>query len=173
MPISQFLRQQCFPCLQGIDGNAMLAAFNAAASASKWLPDARNRDAMHFATFEQSEPGLTVLARNRIGFEYVRGTAAGESLFLSSNTMASVSFFHRGNGDDWVDGLKTITDDLAHIHGLLSDLIHVALEGFVLKYDKSDVPYRRRVRVKAVGKFPRSGFNEFDLPYFFALGDVA
>lgn len=163
--VSAFLTTHCFPHLK-FDGVATLKKFNQKTSKCKWLNAARNGHSMHYPTFEQTHPTLQRLQEGGAGFEFFVGDRHGETLFWSSDVLASAAFASEANSLDHGEGLKQISDDLYEISQLLLKLTAESINAFVVHHWRGDKKYSNAVKVRDVSKFEIPDFSRFELPYF-------
>ncbi|HEY0820821.1 MAG TPA: hypothetical protein VGD46_18680 [Rhizobacter sp.] len=163
--VSAFLKAHCFPHLK-FDGIATLKEFNKKTSQCKWLNAARNGHAMHYPTFEQTHPTLQRLQEGGAGFEFFVGDRHGETLFWSSDVLASAAFASEANSVDHGEALKQIFDDLNEISRLLLDLTAESINAFVVHHWRGDKKYSDAVKVRDVSTFEIPDFSRFELPYF-------
>ncbi|WP_186200800.1 hypothetical protein [Burkholderia gladioli] len=171
--IRDFLKKRCFANMREERGAKLLKAFNSAVGRCKWLSDARNQDAMHFGTYENLQKGVSTIIENKIDFEYIKGTMAMETLFVTSNTMTSLSFFHRSDNEDWKSGLSTLLNDLESIQDALYDLIHESIDSIVTQYTKKSIAYKKRLKHKKIKSFDRPSIHKYHMPYFFDFDNQA
>ncbi|MCA8328523.1 hypothetical protein [Burkholderia cepacia] len=165
--IALFLKQKCFPLMENNRGQTLLKKFNQRISQCKWLTIARNQDAMHFGTFEQFSRGVDLLKKNEIGFEFIEGELAMDTLFISSNIMTALSFFHRAHDTDWHSGLENLIDDLNSIQDSLMDLINETIHAITQSNEGKSVEFNKRVKKKDIKSFQRNNVHDYQLPYFF------
>lgn len=169
--VNEFLRKKCFSHMKEGRGKELIKSFNSKISKCKWLSDSRNQDAMHFGNFEQLNDGVQALIDNKIGFEYIRGKRVMENLFTTSNSMVSLSFFHRSNKADWKSGLLTLIDDLESIQDSLYDLINESVDALAMSYNNKNIKYKKRLKRKDLKFFEKQNIHTFQLPYFFEFDE--
>lgn len=166
--IRSFLRNRCFSLIGEDRGKALLKQFNSKISDCKWISDARNKDAMHFGTFEQLKKGVQEIRNNNIGFEMIRGNLAMGTLFLTSNVMTALSFYHRVDAPDWQTGLAALIQDLEQVQDSLMDLISESLRSLINSKRDENLPEEGRLREHDIESFDVASIHDFHLPYFFS-----
>lgn len=166
--IRSFLFNRCFSLIGEDRGKALLKKFNSKTSACKWLADARNQDAMHFGTFEQLQRGVDEIRNKNIGFEMIRGDLAIGTLFMTSNLMTAISFYHRANDTDWKTGLENLIQDIEQVQGSLMDLISEAIRSLMKSKRAESLPEESRLCEQNIESFDVASIHEFHLPYFFS-----
>ncbi|CAE6969554.1 hypothetical protein [Paraburkholderia domus] len=165
--IMSFLINRCFSLIGEDRGKALLKQFNSKISDCKWLSDARNKDAMHFGTFEQLQKGVQEIRENDIGFEMIRGNLAIGTLFLTSNVMTALSFYHRAEATDWLTGLKKLIQDIEQAQDSLMALISESLRSLINSKRDENLPEESRLREHNIESFDVASIHDFHLPYFF------
>ena len=165
--IRSFLINRCFSLIGEDRGKALLKKFNSKTSDCKWLSDAKNHDAMHFGTFEQLQKGVAEIRNNNIGFEMIRGKLVTGTLFLTSNVMTALSFYHRAHATDWHAGLENLIQNIEQIQDSLMDLISESLCSFINNKRDGNLPEENRLSEHDIESFDVASIHDFHLPYFF------
>jgi hypothetical protein len=166
--IRNFLNNRCFSLIGEDQSKALLKKFNSKISDCKWISDARNKDAMHFGTFDQLQKGVQEIRSNNIGFEIIRGNLAMGTLFLTSNIMTALSFYHRVDALDWQTGLADLIQDLEQVQDSLMDLISESLRSLINSKRDNNLPEAERLREHDIESFDVPSIHDFHLPYFFS-----
>ncbi|MFM0167664.1 hypothetical protein P0D75_34165 [Paraburkholderia sediminicola] len=167
LDIRSFLTNRCFSLIGEDRGKALLKQFNSKISDCKWLSDARNKDAMHFGTFEQLKKGVQEIRKNEIGFEMIRGDLAMSTLFTTSNVMTAISFYHRADATDWLAGLNNLIQDIEQAQDSLMNLISESLRSFINSKRDENLPEESRLREHNIEFFDVASIHDYHLPYFF------
>jgi hypothetical protein len=169
--IRNFLSKRCFPLMGEGKGKALLKNFNRMISECKWISDARNQDAMHFGLYEQLEPGVSEIKNNEIGFELIQSDFPANMLFLTSNVMTAVSFYYKGDSNDWLTGLEKLVNDIEQVHVALSHLIIASLDSLINSKRDDDIPEDERLKEGNIDPFATVSIDNFHIPFFFSDPD--
>ena len=166
--IRAFLINRCFSLIGQDQGKILLRNFNSKISNCKWFSDARNMDAMHFGTFEQLQKKVNEIRNNKIGFEMIRGNLAIGTLFLTSNVMTALSFYHRADDTAWQAGLDNLIQDIEQVQDSLMDLIRESLRAIINSKRDESLPEENRLHERNIEPFDLADIHNFHLPYFFS-----
>jgi hypothetical protein len=161
--VSLFMREHCFPLEPEEKGLEKLKEFNRLISSAAWLERARNGHSMHFPTQDQWDDAISASLRDGGAYTAIVGDVVGDSFYLSSAEIASLSFYSAA-GPTWREGLRTFASDTVKLTSALSALIRAALDPYFRNLCRTQ---QRGVRIKDAKQFEMPRMSDFYLPYYF------